>query len=36
MLTGVTLWYKQSGKIGRDKIVDGYVHAALQSVGITH
>lgn len=34
MLTGVTQWYRDGGRLTRDAVVDAYVQAALQSVGL--
>ena len=35
MLSGVTVWYKEDGPLGREKIADVYVQLVLQSVGAT-
>ena len=34
MLTGVTAWFRDGGRLSRDVIVDCYVTGALQSVGL--
>jgi len=34
MMTGVTVWYRDGGRLGRDAVVDAYTQAALQSVGL--
>jgi len=34
MMTGVTVWYRDDGRLGRDAVVDAYTQAALQSVGL--
>ncbi|MFP3920107.1 MAG: TetR/AcrR family transcriptional regulator [Dichotomicrobium sp.] len=34
MLTGVTVWYRDGGRLSRDEVVDAYAQAALQSVGL--
>ena len=33
MLTGVTVWYKTDGKLGREDVAETYIQLALQSVG---
>ncbi len=35
MLTGVTAWYRDGGRLSRDATIDCYVRGALQSVGLT-
>ena len=35
MMTGVTVWYRDNGRLSRDEVVDLYLDAALQSVGLT-
>ena len=34
MMTGVTVWYRDNGRLSRDEVVDLYLDAALQSVGL--
>ncbi len=34
MMTGVTVWYRDGGRLDRDAVVDVYAQAALQSVGL--
>ena len=34
MMTGVTVWYREDGRLTRDEVVDLYLGAALQSVGL--
>jgi len=34
MMTGVTVWYRDGGRLERDAVVDVYAQAALQSVGL--
>ncbi len=34
MMTGVTVWYRDSGRLSRDEVVELYLGAALQSVGL--
>ena len=36
MLTGVTVWYREGGRLSRDEVVEGYVQAAMQSVGLRY
>lgn len=36
MLTGVTVWYREGGRLDRESVVDIYVRAAMQSVGLTY
>lgn len=35
MLTGVTVWYRDGGRLSRDETINCYVRGALQSVGLT-
>ena len=35
MMTGVTVWYRDNGRLSRDEVVELYLDAALQSVGLT-
>ena len=35
MLTGVTVWYQDNGRLDKDTVIQSYVTAALQSVGIS-
>ena len=35
MLTGVTVWYRDGGRLSREETIDCYVRGALQSVGLT-
>ncbi|MDE0698891.1 MAG: TetR/AcrR family transcriptional regulator [Boseongicola sp.] len=34
MMTGVTVWYRDNGRLARDEVVELYLGAALQSVGL--
>lgn len=34
MLTGVTVWYQEAGRLDKASVIDSYVTAALQSLGI--
>ena len=34
MMTGVTVWYRDNGRLTRDEVVELYLGAALQSVGL--
>lgn len=34
MMTGVTVWYRDDGRLNRDEVVELYLGAALQSVGL--
>lgn len=34
MLTGVTVWYREGGRLDRATIIEDYVRATLQSVGL--
>jgi len=34
MLTGVTQWYRPNGPLDRTSIIDSYMQAAMQSVGL--
>ena len=34
MMTGVTVWYRDNGRLSRDEVVELYLCAALQSVGL--
>jgi len=34
MMTGVTVWYRDDGRLERNAVVDVYAQAALQSVGL--
>ncbi|MXX89579.1 MAG: TetR/AcrR family transcriptional regulator [Boseongicola sp. SB0665_bin_10] len=35
MMTGVTVWYRDDGRLARDEVVELYLGAALQSVGLS-
>ena len=34
MMTGVTVWYRDNGRLTRAEVVELYLGAALQSVGL--
>lgn len=34
MMTGVTVWYRDNGRLARDEVVELYLGAVLQSVGL--
>ncbi|MEC8581602.1 MAG: TetR/AcrR family transcriptional regulator [Pseudomonadota bacterium] len=34
MMTGITVWFREDGELNRDQVIDCYVQAVLQSVGI--
>lgn len=36
MLTGVTVWFRETGPLSRDAVADTYVQATLQTVGIRY
>jgi AcrR family transcriptional regulator len=36
MLTGVTVWYREGGRLSREAVVEGYVQAVMQSVGLPY
>lgn len=36
MLTGVTGWFREGGRLSREEIIECYAQTALQSVGLTH
>ena len=35
MLTGVTVWYQDTGRLDKATVIDSYVTAALQSLGVS-
>ncbi|RLQ88535.1 TetR/AcrR family transcriptional regulator [Notoacmeibacter ruber] len=36
MMTGVTVWYREGGRLGRRDVIESYVQITLQSVGIDY
>lgn len=36
MLTGVTVWFREDGRLNRETVAESYVQAALQSVGAAY
>ncbi len=36
MLTGITIWYREDGRLARDAIIETYERAVVQSVGLTY